>query len=97
VQDGYAQGRLESVSVPGRGLVDWVYEPAPSGRLASIATPEGDTLAFGYDGFLLESVSWSGAVSGTLVQVHNDELLVATESVTLGVAASTTTTTCRPR
>jgi len=82
----YALGRLESVTVPGRGLVDLVYEPAPTGRLASIATPEGNGLAFGYDGFLLEDRTWTGEVAGTVSQMHNDELLVATEVVTPGQA-----------
>jgi hypothetical protein len=47
-----------------------------TGQLQSIAVP-GETLTYGYDAPLLTSVSWSGAVSGTLTRTYDTSFRVA--------------------
>jgi YD repeat-containing protein len=78
-------GRLDALAVPGRGTIDWSYS-ALTGQLESITTPEGspNALSFGYDGFLAETETWSGEVTGSVTQSHDDELLVASETVSVG-------------
>jgi RHS repeat-associated protein len=79
--DDDAAGRLDTLDVPGRGVIDYAYSPV-TGQLSGISTPEGSSLALGYDGFLLATQTWSGPVAGTVARPHNDELLVESETVT---------------
>jgi hypothetical protein len=55
---------LTSPALP-TDTLDRVYDPA-TGQLASLAGPGSETVAFDWDGFLLESESWSGPVAGTV-------------------------------
>ncbi|WP_245526854.1 hypothetical protein [Desulfurivibrio alkaliphilus] len=43
-------GKLDYLDLP-HGRIDYAYHPA-TGRLSGITTPENNSLAFTYDGFL---------------------------------------------
>jgi RHS repeat-associated protein len=75
-----AAGRLDSVAVPGRGVIDYAYSTA-TGHLSTILTPEGSSLALGFDGFIPKTQTWTGPVAGAVSRDHNDDLLVASETV----------------
>jgi RHS repeat-associated protein len=79
-------GRVGSV-VTDRTTVQMSYDPT-TGRLrlmtdalASNVAPTGSSVGFSYDGPLLTSVSWAGAVTGTLTFSYNSDFLVASTSV----------------
>ena len=48
-----------------RGTLDYAYS-ASTGQLTAITAPGSEGLAFGYDGVLPISETWSGTVSGTV-------------------------------
>jgi len=77
-----AAGRLIEVSFPG-GSVTRSYSTT-TGKLVSLTGPAGVSLGFTYDGHLMTDVTWSGAVSGTLHRVYNDDLRVVAESMNGG-------------
>jgi len=81
-----AAGRLTQVSFPG-GSVTRSYSPV-TGKLVSITGPAGVSLGFTHDGHLLTDVTWSGAVSGTLHRVYNNDLRVTSETVNGGNAVA---------
>jgi RHS repeat-associated protein len=57
-------GRLDAVTIP-EGTIDLGYHPA-TGQLETLTAPGGGSLALGWNGFLLESQTWSGAVAGSV-------------------------------
>jgi RHS repeat-associated protein len=57
-------GRLGSVTIPD-GTIDLGYHPT-TGQLETLSAPGGGALALGWNGFLLESQTWSGAVAGSV-------------------------------
>ncbi|MCI0636668.1 MAG: RHS repeat protein, partial [Actinobacteria bacterium] len=59
-----AASRLDAVTIP-EGVIDPGYDPA-TGQLETLAAPGGVGLAFGWDGFLLLSQTWSGPVAGSV-------------------------------
>ncbi|MBN1422700.1 MAG: PKD domain-containing protein [Planctomycetes bacterium] len=72
-------GRLETITTP-RGATTFTRE-AGTGQLTAIATPEGNGLGFTYDSLLPLSTLWSGEVSGTVAHTHDNDFLVASQSV----------------
>lgn len=64
-------GRRSVLRTPTEDRV-YGYDPG-TGRLTSIAT-SSQTVAYGYDGQLLTSLTWSGAVVGTVGHVHDADL-----------------------
>jgi RHS repeat-associated protein len=70
-----AAGRVATVTVPGRQLA-FGYD-AGSGLLASVGTSDGISVARGYDGALLTSETWGGAVSGTVTRTYDSRFLTA--------------------
>ena len=52
-----------------------------SGDLTTVQAPDGGILTFTYDGPLLTQRAWSGTVSGTVSQDHNNDLNVVSRSV----------------
>jgi len=72
-------GRLATFRLP-TGPFSHTYDP-DTGRLSTVSSPYGVELAYGYDGFVLQTTSWSGVVSGTVEQIRNQDLLVASRSV----------------
>jgi RHS repeat-associated protein len=72
-------GRLAGTTYP-QGTVSRTYS-ATTGQLATIATPGGEALAYGYDGFLLTGVTWSGPVAGALAFGFDSSFRVASQTV----------------
>jgi RHS repeat-associated protein len=58
------------------------------GRLSTIVDPSGVTLDMGYDGTLLSSLTWSGAISGSVSFAHDNSFRVTSEVVTAGSSVS---------
>lgn len=82
VYDG--AGKLDLINTP-EGSIDYNYfavSDSTPGRLASIVHPSGVSVAYTYDGALLSSATWSGAVNGAVSWTHNNDFRVATEAVT---------------
>ena len=58
-----AAGRLSTLTIPA-GSYGYSYNAA--GQLSGITAPGGIGLAYGYAGSLLDSVTWSGGISGSV-------------------------------
>ena len=68
-------GRPETVTTP-TSTTTWTYAPT-SGLVTSLATPD-TTVGIGYDGSLPTSVTWTGAVTGTVGVTYDNFLRPAT-------------------
>jgi YD repeat-containing protein len=95
-------GRLSTTTYPagpstsdGTVTVTRTYNPT-TGRLSGITRSEGQSLAYGYDGGLLTSMTWSGSVAGGVSRTYDNNFRVVSESVNGGntVALDMTTTRC---
>jgi RHS repeat-associated protein len=86
---GYdSSGRMQTVTLPG-GTMTLGYN-ATTGKLTSATGPYGVNLAYGYDGNLLTSTTWSGGVTGSVARTYDNFFRVATETVN-GQAATKAT------
>ena len=74
-----ASGRLASVVTP-RGTYAYGYDPR-SGNLTSVTDPDGGALAYGYDGGLPTSATWTGDVSGSVSFTYDSDFRLATRTV----------------
>jgi YD repeat-containing protein len=72
-------GRPAAIVRPA-GVTSFGYDPA-TGNLSTILAPGGEGLAFGYDGSLLTSTTWSGTVAGTLSRAYGDDFRLVSRSV----------------
>ncbi len=85
--------RLDQLITPS-GIVDYDYfglTPCPGcapGRLQRITDPSGVVLEHSYDGTLLTGMTWSGAVSGSVVFGYDNSFRVTSETVTAGGTVS---------
>jgi RHS repeat-associated protein len=75
-------GRPSTVTFD-RGQLSYSYSPT-TGQLTSMSAPAGLGLAFGYNGALLTSMNWTGAVSGGVAATYNTDFRVATQTVNGG-------------
>ncbi|MCC6903347.1 MAG: RHS domain-containing protein, partial [Polyangiaceae bacterium] len=88
-----AAGKLDLLTTP-TGNVDYDYfglTPCPTcapGRLQKITDPSGVVLEHGYDGMLLKTLTWSGAVAGSVSFGHDTSFRVTSETVTVGATTS---------
>jgi RHS repeat-associated protein len=76
-------GRLWTTTYPsvnGNVTVTRTYSPT-TGQLTGVTTSDGQSLAYGYDGSLLKSTTWSGNVAGSVSRTYNNDFRVASESV----------------
>ncbi len=76
-------GRLATTTYPSVGgnvTVTRTYSPT-TGQLTGVTTSDGQSLAYGYDGELVTSTTWSGNVAGSVGWTYNNDFKVATESV----------------
>jgi RHS repeat-associated protein len=71
-------GRLATLAAP-HGLYRYAHAPA-TGRLASITAPDGGTLTYAHDGPLVTSVTWAGAVSGSVAYTYDNNFRVTSEN-----------------
>ena len=72
-------GRLSGQSLP-NGNLSYGYD-ATTGKLTSIADPDGGSLAFTYNGALLTDTAWTGAVAGNVGFGYDNDFRVTGISV----------------
>ena len=76
---GYdAAGRLSTLTFS-RGTLRYGYDTA--GRMNTISAPGSVTLSFAYDGSLLTSETWSGAVAGSVSRAYDNDFRIASLAV----------------
>ena len=86
-------GKLDFITTP-TGTYDYQYfglTPCPGcapGRLSRITSPTGVNLDLTYDGQLVKSTTWWGAISGAVSFTYDTDFRVATETVTAGTTSS---------
>ncbi|WP_207217850.1 MULTISPECIES: DNRLRE domain-containing protein [Sorangium] len=85
-------GRPMLVTLPaGLGTIQYGYHPT-TGHLASIAGPSGLSVAYGYDGALLTSRTWTttgtGSSLGAVHWTYDNNFRIASERVNSGTALS---------
>jgi hypothetical protein len=61
------------------------YDPT-SGRLSSIATADGITLSYAYDGPLLKTTTRAGPIAGSVARTYDADFRLASETVAGGSA-----------
>ncbi|AKT39594.1 RHS repeat-associated core domain-containing protein [Chondromyces crocatus] len=81
-----AAGRLSALT-SGAGTVSRTYHPT-TGKLATLTGPAGAGLSFIHDGELLTDISWTGAISGTVHRIYDNDLKLAEEQVNGGYAVA---------
>ncbi|MBI2875537.1 MAG: hypothetical protein HYY20_01500, partial [Candidatus Tectomicrobia bacterium] len=72
-------GRLTTITQPW-GQTSLFYDPA-TGSLKTIMAPDGGTITYGYDGPLLLSTTWAGAVAGAVNQTYDNNWRTTSTSV----------------
>jgi RHS repeat-associated protein len=76
-------GRLATTTYPSVGgnvVVTRTYSPT-TGQLTGVTTSDGQSLAYGYDGNLVTSTTWSGNVAGSIGKTYNNDFRVASQTV----------------
>ncbi|HNT27717.1 MAG TPA: RHS repeat-associated core domain-containing protein, partial [bacterium] len=81
MSDGYTgndlTGKLQAVLVDNVEKVTYTYESTGGKKLSTITTADDtSTLTYGYNGALLASEAWSGAVIGTVTRTYNTDFKV---------------------
>jgi len=77
---GYdSAGRTSTVTIA-RGTLTYAYDPA-TGNPASVSAPGGIGLAYGYDGSLLTTETWTGPVAGTVARTYDANFRQSTDLV----------------
>ncbi len=72
-------GRLSSITAPTE-TVNYAYN-ATTGNLASATIPSGESIAYGYNGPLPTSSTWSGTVAGSVSRTFNNNFWMASLSL----------------
>src|SRR5439155_1348207 len=72
-------GRLSMLTLPGNLTIGYAYS-STTGNLSSITTPDS-TLAYTYDGSLLNTTTWAGTVAGSVDRVYDANFRLITQSV----------------
>lgn len=85
---GYgADGKLQTVTTD-HDVVIYSYSPT-TGALSGLATQEGESVAIDYDGTLVNGMTWSGAVAGSVAMGYDQNFRVTSRSVNGQAAAFT--------
>jgi RHS repeat-associated protein len=71
-------GRLQNINTA-TGRHTYSYDNG-TGQIASIGGPTGNTLMYTFDGPLLTSETWTGAVQGSISRTYDSDLRVASEN-----------------
>jgi RHS repeat-associated protein len=79
-----AAGRPDGLTMPGRA-VDFGFD-ATTGNLAAITVAGGEALAYGYDGPLMRTSTWSGPIAGSVSRTYDNDLNIVGRSVNGGNA-----------
>jgi RHS repeat-associated protein len=72
-------GRLSQMVAPTE-TVNFAYN-ATTGNLASASIPSGESIAYGYNGPLPTSSTWSGTVAGSISRTFNNNFWMASQSL----------------
>jgi RHS repeat-associated protein len=72
-------GRLETVFLSD-GALRLSYDSF-TGHLASLSSPDGETIAYAYDGFLPTGATWTGPVSGSVARTYDNNFHLVSMSV----------------
>jgi RHS repeat-associated protein len=81
-------GRPSQLTLP-NGQVQFAYSPT-SGNVTTLTAPDGETLSYTYDGSLPKTVTWGGAVQGSVGFTYDSDFRVSkiavngTDSVAFG-------------
>ena len=78
--------RLSQVTYP-QGTIGYAYSPS-TGQLHSTTMPAGETTTFAYDGFLQQSITWSGPVAGSITFGYNSDFRANSQSLNGGPGLS---------
>jgi len=77
---GYdSTGRPEMLTIP-TGQIGYAYDPA-SGKVTSVTAPDGGTLAYTYNGALLNQIAWTGTVVGNVSRVYDNDFRITSLSI----------------
>ena len=80
---GYdSAGRLSSTTTPTE-KISYGYDSA-TGNLSSASIAGGEAIAYGYNGPLPTSLTWTGSVAGNISRVYNNNFWVTSESINSG-------------
>ncbi len=79
-----AAGRI-ATEQSGAESITATYRPE-DGKVATLSTADGETLAVSYDGPLVTGFAWSGPIAGSVAFAYDDRFYL--ESVTVGGGAS---------
>jgi RHS repeat-associated protein len=87
-----ATGRLSQITLPlGMGNISIAYNPT-TGTIDSIAGPSGISVAYGHDGMLTTSRTWTGAGFGsgasTVSWAYDNDFRISSETVNGGATTS---------
>jgi len=75
-------GRVSAVVIPTE-TVNYAYD-ATTGNLDSATIPAGEAIAYGYNGPLPASSTWTGTVAGSVSDAHNNNFWLTSESINGG-------------
>jgi RHS repeat-associated protein len=80
---GYdSAGRVSSKTTPTE-TVNYTYD-ATSGNLSSASISGGEAIAYGYNGPLPVSSTWTGTIAGSVSEAYNNNFWVTSESINGG-------------
>ena len=72
-------GRLQTQTLP-HGSIGITYDPG-TGNKSMVTAPDSGTISLDYDGTLVTDTTWAGTVAGSVSQIYDSDLRVATQSV----------------
>ncbi|MBF0382712.1 MAG: hypothetical protein HQL69_16950, partial [Magnetococcales bacterium] len=72
-------GRVTAQTIP-RGQYQYAYH-AKSGKLATLTAPDSGTITYSYDGPLLLSSTWDGAIKGSVTRTYNNDFNIISRGV----------------
>jgi len=75
-------GLVSDIELP-RGAFSYARS-GHGGHVSWVASPDGEELAFSYDGNLVVRQTWTGPVSGAVGYTFNDDFLVVSDTVNAG-------------
>ena len=84
---GYdSAGRLSSATTP-TATLNYAYS-ATTGNLSSASIGNGEAIAYGYNGPLPTSTTWTGTVTGVVSRTYNNNFWITSQSVNGGNTVS---------
>jgi len=77
-------GQLERVD-HSQGSVTYTYDPTTA-QVASVTSPNGQTIAYVYDGNLVTGETWSGVIGATIARTYDNHFRLASRAINGGTA-----------